>query len=66
MLTEAWPENIPPFMANVAVIAALIDTDNKVLLTKQPVGTVWQNYWALPGGRCTGNETMLQSPMSNL
>jgi 8-oxo-dGTP diphosphatase len=37
--------------------AALVDPDNRVLLTRRPAGRPMAGLWEFPGGKVEGNET---------
>ena len=37
---------------------ALIDDENKILISKRPVGKAFENLWEFPGGKVKKNETV--------
>ena len=40
---------------------ALIDDENKILIGKRPLGTIFENLWEFPGGKVNKNETVEQA-----
>ena len=40
---------------------ALIDDENKILISKRPVGKAFENLWEFPGGKVKKNETVEQA-----
>ena len=40
---------------------ALIDDENKILIGKRPLGTIFENLWEFPGGKVHKNETVEQA-----
>lgn len=48
------PDAAPP---PVVVVAAVIERDNRFLLTLRPAGTHLAGHWEFPGGKCDAHET---------
>ena len=44
-------------MTTVVVAAAIIQRDDRFLLTRRPRGTHLEGYWEFPGGKCEPGET---------
>jgi len=40
---------------------ALIDDENKILISKRPLGKAFENLWEFPGGKVKKNETVEQA-----
>ncbi len=40
---------------------ALVDDENKILIGKRPMGTIFENLWEFPGGKVNKNETVEQA-----
>ena len=40
---------------------ALIDDENKILISKRPLGKAFENLWEFPGGKVKKNETIEQA-----
>jgi 8-oxo-dGTP diphosphatase len=41
----------------ITVVAAIIERDERFLLTLRPAGTHLAGFWEFPGGKCHPNET---------
>ena len=41
----------------IVVVAAVIEQDNALLLTRRPAGTHLEGRWEFPGGKCHRSET---------
>jgi mutator protein MutT len=44
-------------MTTIVVTAAVIERDDRVLVTRRPQGTHLEGYWEFPGGKCDPAET---------
>lgn len=44
-----------------ASAAAIIDTDNRILINKRPEGKFMAGYWEFPGGKVETNETPIEA-----
>jgi len=44
-------------MITVTVAAAVIEQDDRFLLTRRPPGVHLEGYWEFPGGKCEEGET---------
>jgi mutator protein MutT len=45
-------------MTTIVVTAAVIERDNRVLVTRRLKGTHLEGYWEFPGGKCDPGETL--------
>jgi mutator protein MutT len=44
-------------MTTIVVTAAVIERDDRLLVTRRPQGTHLEGYWEFPGGKCDPGET---------
>jgi mutator protein MutT len=44
-------------MTTIVVTAAVIERDDRLLVTRRPQGTHLEGYWEFPGGKCDPDET---------
>jgi 8-oxo-dGTP diphosphatase len=44
-------------MTTIVVTAAVIERDDRLLVTRRPEGTHLEGYWEFPGGKCDPGET---------
>jgi len=44
-------------MTTIVVTAAVIERDDRFLVTRRPRGVHLEGYWEFPGGKCDGGET---------
>ena len=44
-------------MTRIVVTAAVIERDDRLLVTRRPEGTHLEGYWEFPGGKCDPGET---------
>jgi 8-oxo-dGTP diphosphatase len=44
-------------MITIVVTAAVIERDDRLLVTRRPQGTHLEGYWEFPGGKCDPGET---------
>ena len=45
-------------MTSIVVTAAVIERDNRVLVTRRLKGSHLEGYWEFPGGKCEAGETL--------
>jgi 8-oxo-dGTP diphosphatase len=44
-------------MTTIVVTAAVIEHDDRLLVTRRPLGSHLEGYWEFPGGKCDPGET---------
>jgi 8-oxo-dGTP diphosphatase len=44
-------------MTTIVVTAAVIEREDRLLVTRRPQGTHLEGYWEFPGGKCDQGET---------
>ena len=49
--------SLRPGMTTIVVTAAVIERDDRLLVTRRPQGTHLEGYWEFPGGKCDPGET---------
>jgi 8-oxo-dGTP diphosphatase len=49
--------SLRPGMTTIVVTAAVIERDDRLLVTRRPQGSHLEGYWEFPGGKCDPGET---------